>query len=146
MHTTCITFSFQVLCVRCKHHDRDALRETWRNGWHCASFPQLGSLKGCFRPVSNRGPFACEANVITTTLRKLGLSGHYMSSRMAVYNPSLLQHFLPASGQVSSRVQLPQAHRACWHEQGRGFPHSVVSNHTLLHSDLLAVPSFTFPQ
>ena len=24
----------------------------------------------CFRPVSNRGPFACEANVITTTLRK----------------------------------------------------------------------------
>ena len=25
----------------------------------------------CFRPVSNRGPFACEANVITTTLRKL---------------------------------------------------------------------------
>ena len=27
-------------------------------------------VKGCFRPVSNRGPFACEANVITTTLRK----------------------------------------------------------------------------
>uniref|UniRef100_A0A674NWD2 CCHC-type domain-containing protein n=1 Tax=Takifugu rubripes TaxID=31033 RepID=A0A674NWD2_TAKRU len=26
----------------------------------------------CFRPVSNRGPFACEANVITTTLRKPG--------------------------------------------------------------------------
>ena len=26
--------------------------------------------KYCFRPVSNRGPFACEANVITTTLRK----------------------------------------------------------------------------
>ena len=25
----------------------------------------------CFRPVSNRGPFACEVNVITTTLRKL---------------------------------------------------------------------------
>lgn len=24
----------------------------------------------CFCPVSNRGPFACEANVITTTLRK----------------------------------------------------------------------------
>ena len=24
----------------------------------------------CFRPVSNRGPFACEANVITTTLRE----------------------------------------------------------------------------
>ena len=24
----------------------------------------------CFRPVSNREPFACEANVITTTLRK----------------------------------------------------------------------------
>ena len=24
----------------------------------------------CFRPVSNRGPFACKANVITTTLRK----------------------------------------------------------------------------
>ena len=23
----------------------------------------------CFRPVSNRGPFACKANVITTTLR-----------------------------------------------------------------------------
>ena len=27
-------------------------------------------VKNCFRPVSNRGPFACEANVITTTLRK----------------------------------------------------------------------------
>ncbi len=25
----------------------------------------------CFRPGSNRRPFACEANVITTTLRKL---------------------------------------------------------------------------
>lgn len=24
----------------------------------------------CFCPVSNRGPFACEANVITTTLQK----------------------------------------------------------------------------
>ena len=24
----------------------------------------------CFRPVSNRGPFACEANMITTTLRE----------------------------------------------------------------------------
>ena len=29
-----------------------------------------GSFQSCFRPVSNRGPFACEANVITTTLRK----------------------------------------------------------------------------
>ena len=26
--------------------------------------------RGCFRPGSNRGPFACEANVITATLRK----------------------------------------------------------------------------
>lgn len=31
---------------------------------------KLGAKSGCFRPVSNRGPFACEANVITTTLRK----------------------------------------------------------------------------
>ena len=27
-------------------------------------------LNTCFCPVSNRGPFACEANVITTTLQK----------------------------------------------------------------------------
>ena len=26
--------------------------------------------EGCFRPVSNQGPFSCEATVITTTLRK----------------------------------------------------------------------------
>lgn len=32
----------------------------------------------CFRPVSNRGPFACEANVITTTLRKLDTL-HYLT-------------------------------------------------------------------
>ena len=28
------------------------------------------NVKSCFHPGSNRGPFACEANVITTTLRK----------------------------------------------------------------------------
>ena len=27
--------------------------------------------KACFRPGSNRGPCACEAHVITATLRKL---------------------------------------------------------------------------
>ena len=32
---------------------------------------EVQKAKVCFRPVSNRGPFACEANVITTTLRKL---------------------------------------------------------------------------
>ena len=29
-----------------------------------------GGKKRCFRPGSNRGPCACEAHVITTTLRK----------------------------------------------------------------------------
>ena len=37
---------------------------------------RLGLNETCFRPVSNRGPFACEANVITTTLRKLLLWFH----------------------------------------------------------------------
>ena len=32
---------------------------------------RIGSEKTQFRPGSNRGPFACQANVITTTLRKL---------------------------------------------------------------------------
>ena len=32
---------------------------------------EWAQTKNCFHPVSNRGPFACEANVITTTLWKL---------------------------------------------------------------------------
>ena len=31
----------------------------------------ISKERGCFRPVPNQGPFTCEANVITTTLRKL---------------------------------------------------------------------------
>lgn len=30
----------------------------------------MNCQKNCFRPGSNRGPCACEAHVITTTLRK----------------------------------------------------------------------------
>lgn len=37
--------------------------------------------EACFRPVSSRGPFACEANVITTTLRKLTLAFSRHASR-----------------------------------------------------------------
>ena len=33
--------------------------------------------KICFRPGSNRGPCACEAHVITATLRKRRCSGHH---------------------------------------------------------------------
>ena len=36
-------------------------------------FAYLKKKKKCFRPGSNRRPFACEANVITATLRKLNV-------------------------------------------------------------------------
>ena len=39
----------------------------------------------CFRPVSNLGPFACEANVITTTLRKL-MQWYFRGSRVKARN------------------------------------------------------------
>ena len=44
----------------------------------------------CSRPVSNRGPFACEANVITTTLRK-----PCSPAPLLLASPSLPEHPRP---------------------------------------------------
>ena len=46
----------------------------------------VGYKQKCFRPVSNRGPFACEANVITTTLRKQALMGWWWASACLLSN------------------------------------------------------------
>ena len=52
--------------------------------------------KKCFRPGSNRGPCACEAHVITTTLRKpLDIMGFFYTffflySLLRCGNPTLM--------------------------------------------------------
>ena len=39
-------------------------------------FKQKKKFQNCFRPGSNRGPSACQADVITTTPRKLDVQRH----------------------------------------------------------------------
>ena len=47
--------------------------------WSCPHFAMDPDVSAWFRPGSNRGPFACEANVITTTLRnRCALAARYV--------------------------------------------------------------------
>ena len=81
--------------------------------------------KECFRPGSNRRPCACEAHVITTTLRKLTLEGgvslrdrrdgalstwHKASLHLMGKGESNLklerEHCFPSSSKFSAPVQL----------------------------------------
>ena len=58
------------------------LGTTWGMNYLGEDRNWMKTEEGCrsFRPVSNRGPFACEANVITTTLRKLTTPGRQKRS------------------------------------------------------------------
>ena len=59
----------------------------------------------CFRPVSNRGPFACEANVMTTTLRKLRIpvTCAHRDAKAPVYWNSATSRFTPVVDNYSPK-------------------------------------------
>ena len=76
-HVASSRFSFEgtkVAVTLWRKRSEDGPRATCsaqqRQGGSLSSECCSGLRRPCFRPVSNRGPFACEANVITTTLRK----------------------------------------------------------------------------
>ena len=55
--------------------------------WSCPHFAMDPDVSAWFRPGSNRGPFACEANVITTTLRnRCALAARYVDRLLGTWS------------------------------------------------------------
>ena len=74
----------------------------------------VGYKQKCFRPVSNRGPFACEANVITTTLRKQALMSRWAPACLLSILRQQVQLQLMSSSDDRRRDLVPSSKRLHW--------------------------------
>ena len=67
----------------------------------------------CFRPVSSRGPFACEANVITATLRKLLKHRAHSGTRRSGTRHSVILPMHILRGQTNTLNRLEPTNIGC---------------------------------